>query len=684
MQRNRIQLTALAGAILLVAGVASPVRAQYPPPQNQPPQNQPPNQAPNQPSNQPPNQEDMQRGVARISIMDGQVSVRRGDAGEWVAGVINAPLMADDSVATAPNSRAEVQFDSADMLRIGGNAEVHLTALENNRYQMELVRGSITFRVLRPSNANIEVDTPSISVRPSKIGVYRIAVNDAGESELTVRAGDVEVFSPKGSQSVNAGQTMRARGAAADPEFQIGAAIPPDDWDRWSDSRDQALMQASAAYQNVPPGVYGVEDMQNNGVWTEVPNYGNVWHPTTVAPGWSPYSCGRWVWEDWYGWTWVGCETWGWAPYHYGRWFYEAGYGGWLWYPGMIGVRHYWSPALVAFFGFGPGVGFGFGFGNVGWVALAPFEVFRPWWGAGFYGAGFAGRVNIGSINVGGAYRNARVLNGVSGVSAANFRGGQFGGNIIHASGEQLRTAGLVRGQMPIGPSSANLRYSGAAAFTPRAGGATSFFTHQQPGAVQHMAVTQAFRGAGQTGREAAPASRPGAGAGTQFGGARSGAPAAARPDQNGASGGWSRFGTPAAQQSGPAGAARPEGGAVRGGQNPALQNTRPGQSGSSNGWRGFGAPSNGSPSASRPQSAPGAQGRQGYNSAPAGQGRQGYNNAPARTAPQGGERQSAPSNNAPRSAPSNSAPRPSGGGSSGGRPSGSTGHSGGNVVHRR
>src|SRR5579863_9900362 len=57
--------------------------------------------------------EDLVRGVARISLMDGEVSVRRGDSGEWVAGVINAPLMTDDRIATGQNSRAEVQFDAA-------------------------------------------------------------------------------------------------------------------------------------------------------------------------------------------------------------------------------------------------------------------------------------------------------------------------------------------------------------------------------------------------------------------------------------------------------------------------------------------------------------------------------------------------------------------------------------------
>jgi len=644
---------ALASALIMVAGLAKPARAQDP--------------------------DDMQRGVARISVMDGQVSVRRGDAGEWVAGIINAPLMADDSIATAPNSRAEVQFDSADVLRIGGNAEVHLTALENNRYQMELARGTVTFRVLRASNANVEVDTPSISVRPSKIGVYRISVNDAGETEMTVRAGDVEVFTPKGSQWINAGQTMRARGSSSDPEFQVAGAIPADDWDRWSDSRDQTFMQASDAYQNVPPGVYGVEDMQNNGVWTEVPEYGNVWRPT-VAAGWAPYSCGRWVWEDWYGWTWVGCESWGWAPYHYGRWFYAANYGGWCWYPGALHVRHYWSPALVGFFGWGGGVGFGFGFGNVGWVALAPYEVFHPWWGRGFYGAGFAGRANIANFNVYNTYRNARVANGVSGVTGANFRNGQFGANIMHASGEQLRSAGQVRGQMPIGPSSsANLRYSDRAnAFTPRAGGSTSFFTHQQPAAVQHMAVTQGLRSAEQPG---AAINR--AAGGTQSGVGRPGAGAAARPEQNGASGGgWRRFGEPAA-------ATHTEGGSRPGGsQNPALQNTRPSQGPGSTGWRGFGEPSSGGHAA--------AGGGQPSNNAP-------RSSAPAnngrpesmRIAPEVmHERQSAPANNAPRSAPgysaparsapSYSAPRPSGGSGGSTRPSGGGGHPSGNGGHRR
>jgi Family of unknown function (DUF6600)/FecR protein len=555
--------------------------------------------------------DDAARGVARISLMEGEVSVQRGDAGEWVAGVINAPLMTGDRISTAPNSRAEVQFDAANLLRIGGNAQVNLATLESGRYQIELARGTMTYVVLRPSSANVEVDTPSVSVRPSKQGVYRITVNDAGESQIVVRAGDVEVFSPRGSQWVNAGQMMMARGSASDPEFEIVNAIPLDDWDRWNEQRDQILSQ-TASYQYVPQGVYGVEDLDTYGSWDYVSPYGYVWAPR-VAAGWAPYRLGRWAWEDWYGWTWISYDPWGWAPYHYGRWFWDTGIG-WCWYPGVIGVQHYWSPALVAFFGFGHGGGLGFGFGNVGWVPLAPYEMFHPWWGRGFYGRGFNERLNIANVNISGVYHNARFSRGISAISATDFRSGHFGG-IGGVSADQVRTAGLVRGRMPIAPAASHLQFTNhAAAYVPRSTGNTHFFTHQQfnpaqrvPFAQQQRAFAQSNRGGGAFGHSGMNAAvTPSRGVGGSPAAGRGGFAAqqpagrsgmAARDPQLGR-GGWSHFGEPSRQGGSPAAG---EGGAYGGrqgaGSNPALQNTRPPSAGrgaapaNRGGWGGFGEP---------------------------------------------------------------------------------------------
>ena len=79
------------------------------------------------------------------------------------------------------------------------------------------------------------------------------------QTEVTARNGDVEVFTPRGSQWVRSGQTLMARGTAADPEFQVAGAGGLDDWDRWCESRDRVVLQSNSA-RYVGQGVYGAED----------------------------------------------------------------------------------------------------------------------------------------------------------------------------------------------------------------------------------------------------------------------------------------------------------------------------------------------------------------------------------------------------------------------------------------
>jgi hypothetical protein len=633
---------ALAGAVLLSAGAFHPARAQADP-------------------------NDVQRAVARISLIDGDVSVRRGDSGDWVAAAINAPLVSTDDLVTGQNSRAEIQFDATNVMRIGGNAEVKFAELEYGRYQLDVARGTVTFRVLRPGSVNVELDTPSVSVRPSKVGSYRVSVSEAGESEVTARVGSVEIFTPKGSEWVNAGQTLMARGASSDPEFQIVAAIPLDDWDNWNMARDSAAL-ASTSYQYVPEGVYGTEDLDQNGQWDNVPDYGYCWRPAVVA-GWAPYSMGRWVWEDWYGWTWISYDPWGWAPYHYGRWFYRANFG-WYWYPGARGM-HYWSPALVGFIGWGGG-GLGFGFGNIGWVPLAPYEVFHPWWGASYYGRpGYINRnLNIVSGNIGSVYRNAGVMNGVTAVRGADFQAGRFG-SVSHFSGSQIGSASVVRGGVPLAPGTANLRFSDrAVSNAPRTSANSQFFSRQpSSSAAQRIPFAQqqrAFEQAGmpvRSGGAAVPNGlRAGPGAPAQ-GGLRQGAVPATAPrispgsaaqstrplGSQGAQSapqtrvGWQRFGDPGARttQPGPLGSERP---------------TAPQQP--TGGWSRFGNPQ---PNHPTPQAQPQQQIR---NEPPPSY------NAPRYSAPPAPQ-PSAPRYSAPAPAPRSAPASPSRGGGGGSRGSG-------------
>ncbi len=465
--------------------------------------------------------------VARLGIINGAASVRRGDSGDWVTAILNAPLMAGDSISVAPGGSVEMQLDFADFVRIGGDSEVRISQLDNGRNQLQVSRGLVTWRVLRDSNALSEISTPAAAVRPLRLAAVRVEVSPEGSTRIIVRHGDAEVSTPRGAEQLREGSMMLLRGTTGDAEFQTAYAPPRDGWDNWSEQRDNYLSRSQST-QYVSPDIQGAEDLDQNGRWGYDPAYGSVWTPN-VPDGWAPYRNGQWVWEDYYGWTWVDYAPWGWAPFHYGSWYFRTGLG-WSWFPGQRYARCWYRPALVGFIGFGGGVGFGFG--NVGWIPLAPFEVYHPWYGRGFYGAGRP--VNVGILS---AYRNARVANGVTAVSAADFQRGVFRRQIA-VNPVHLREASAVRGGVPLAPTSANLRFSERQSVIAR-GGPTGqrFFTRMPAAAAQQSTARSSFGGVANSGwrrfGEPGPGVQPN---GFQSRGA-----------------GWNRFGSPQAPYARPA-----------------------------------------------------------------------------------------------------------------------------------
>jgi hypothetical protein len=391
--------------------------------------------------------------VARIDSLYGDVAIQRGDDNSNLAAVANAPVLGADYVTTGQDGRAEVGFDGRSAVRLGENVQIRFVSVDPANRQMQLAAGTIDLRLFGDTDGQSAIDTPSISVIPRTAGSFRVTVDANGETAVTVRAGRADVVTPQGNQSLEPGSTLIADGPAANPQIQTQAAVALDGFDSYNGDRDHTYLAASAQGQYVDTSIQGVGDLAANGHWVDDNTYGNVWIPTTVAAGWAPYRNGNWVWEDGYGWTWVAAEPWGWAPYHYGRWYFSTAYHQWAWYPPAPGRRApAWSPALVGFVGFNIGaVSVGVGFGNIGWVPLAPYETFHPWWGP------HATAIANGNVH----YRNIAVNGAFTSVTRENFQNGRFGNPTV-VSTTQLRTIQTVpvQGALPIVPSQANLRFT--------------------------------------------------------------------------------------------------------------------------------------------------------------------------------------------------------------------------------
>ena len=360
--------------------------------------------------------------VARLSVTEGQVSFSPAGTDDWVAAVLNRPVTIGDKLWTDKDSRAELHVDSA-AFRLSSETGISFLNLTDQAIQLRITEGTVSIRVRRlAENENIEIDTPNLAFSILQPGRYRINVNEAGDATIVaVRDGQGEINGGGSAYTVHAGEQGTFSGTdTLDADIESFGDV--DDFDNWCDERDLHEDHA-VARRYVSDDVIGYEDLDDNGGWRPIPEYGTVWFPHTTIIGWAPYRYGHWAWVAPWGWTWVDDAPWGFAPFHYGRWVFVAGAWGWVPAPprvvGFAYVRPVYAPALVAWvgrphFGVGFGVaGGGFAAGvNVGWFPLGPREVFVPSYAVS---RAYVSRVNISNTSVNETvvnnYYNTAVVN---------------------------------------------------------------------------------------------------------------------------------------------------------------------------------------------------------------------------------------------------------------------------------
>ena len=331
-----------------------------------------------QPAGDPPSR------VGRLNYMSGPVSFRPATVEDWTAATLNYPLTTGDHLWTDTGAQTEIHVGST-AIRMGSQTAMSFLNLSDQIAQISLTAGVLNVHIrFLGENESVEVDTPNAAVSLLRSGDYRIDADaDNAVTLLNVRGGEAEVTAGGRAFPVRSQQSARLAGMD-NPTQDIGPVPPPDGFDGWCEARERREMSSVSA-RYVPREMVGYEDLDEYGMWVNVPPYGMVWRPRTVAVGWAPYHTGHWAWVEPWGWTWIDDAPWGFAPFHYGRWAFALG--DWVWVPGsmavtgVVAVRPVYAPALVAFVGgagFNVAIGVGGGVGMAAWFPLGPGEVYRP------------------------------------------------------------------------------------------------------------------------------------------------------------------------------------------------------------------------------------------------------------------------------------------------------------------
>src|SRR5215207_5474435 len=282
--------------------------------------------------------------VLRVSLLKGEVSLRRAGNDEWEDARLNAPLVEGDVLATGRDARLEIQADARNFIRVGPDSLIRVVTLRDEGIALSLSEGTATFRLAQfdKEKGYFELDAPGTTVAAERTGQYRVDVERGGAVRVTVREdGRARIYSQNSGFVLRNNRTARlAPDGSGESEWEFTAAAGFDEWDTWNDERERYLaerLRYEGRDRYYDSDVYGAEELDAYGDWSYHKDYGYVWRPHTtvvnVYNDWAPYRYGRWVWCSPYGWTWVADEPWGWAPRGYGYRYRRA----------------WWRPALVVF-----------------------------------------------------------------------------------------------------------------------------------------------------------------------------------------------------------------------------------------------------------------------------------------------------------------------------------------------
>src|SRR3954469_24915159 len=267
--------------------------------------------------------------VARISLIDGDIQVRRSGAQDWEKAVQNLPLVEGDEIASSMFGRVEIQFDSRTYVRLEEKSVVRITTLKDEGIPLSVPQGTVSVRVtdFDKEKSFLEIDIPNSTIALQKSGFYRVDVGDKDSSQARVRStegGEARVYSDTSGFTLRNGRaaTIFLNGSNAGEWETADASAFTDSFDNWALDRDSAIakrLHDSYYDKYYDRDIYGADDLTDYGEWVYTRTYGYVWRPYRASVAnysdWSPYRYGHWRWFPPYGWTWINDEPWGWATY---------------------------------------------------------------------------------------------------------------------------------------------------------------------------------------------------------------------------------------------------------------------------------------------------------------------------------------------------------------------------------
>ena len=280
--------------------------------------------------------------MVRLSQVDGTVRIDRNTGNGFEKAIPNMPITQGVRLQTGSNSRAEIEMEDGNTIRIASETTISFPELVLRDSGMrastaQLTLGTAYFNVKHKKKDDLRVAFANESFSIEHEVRFRVSV-DLAKAKIAVFKGELNVPTPTQTATLKKEDTLTLD-LVDDKQVAMAKGIDTLPLDNWDAERSAFQNEYSGSvYAKTPYGTSA--DLAYYGTYNYIPGFGVFWQPFGAPIGWSPYMNGAWVWDASIGYSWVSTDPWGWLPYHYGSWNYVNGYG-WGWSPSGPRV---WQP----------------------------------------------------------------------------------------------------------------------------------------------------------------------------------------------------------------------------------------------------------------------------------------------------------------------------------------------------
>jgi FecR protein len=279
---------------------------------------------------------DSQARIVRLSDVQGDVQIDRGQGQGYEKAFLNLPVTQGTAVRTGDTGKAELEFEDGSTLRMTPNSSIEVPALAlrdsgAKASAVQLQAGVVYVNFLGAKGDQLDVAFAREKLTLNRPAHIRVSLADA-TAGVAVFKGEVAVAGPQTTLRIT--KDHSASFDLADDQYKVADNIESDPLDSWDKQQGKyQQLYANNSYSSYSPYAYGADDLNYYGSFFNLPGYGMLWQPYFTGAGWDPWMNGAWAFNPGLGYGWVSAYPWGWTPYHYGSWMYLPLYG-WAWQPG--------------------------------------------------------------------------------------------------------------------------------------------------------------------------------------------------------------------------------------------------------------------------------------------------------------------------------------------------------------